>query len=518
MSFRKKLKCSIKWKFTFIFVALILFLLLVVIAVNSFLLESYYTKDKIKVLESAYTVLDNMIVETGDGNLSKLFPENYDPDKPGSETDAIKYVRGLSEANNLNLVIIDTLSNKAFVSSGDRDIQKRRLNEYILGTRNKRKIKNLKQFDNFCIEKSIDFNTGRAYLESWGFFSDNKSAFIMSMPLASLREAVTVFNRFLISIGIATLIIGSCIVYITSKKITKPINSLALLSEQMSDMDFSARYEGKSLDEIGTLGNSMNKLSDIIENSIGELKTANNRLKVEIENMDLMDKKRQEFVANVSHELKTPIALIQGYAEGLEDGLCEDQESRDYYSSVIVDEAKKMNIMVRELINLSSLEQGKDLPKMSRFDLSYMVNGVVETLKILIEQKNAKVEIDVPENTTVWADEFKIEEVITNYLNNALNHLEKPWHISIYTEKDREGKVYLHVANTGRHIPEEDLHNIWDKFFKVDKAHSREYGGTGLGLSIVHAIAKAHNQECGVKNTRTGVDFWFSLEAEDDNI
>ena len=299
-----------------------------------------------------------------------------------------------------------------------------------------------------------------------------------------------------------------------SREISKPINELARLSERMSRLDFTARYTGCHCDEIGVLGNSMNVMSDRLESAIADLKTANNELQSDVQNKTKIAARQQEFIANVSHELKTPIALIQGYAEGLNEGLADDPAAREYYCGVIVDEAKRMNIMVHELMNLSSIEQGKDLPDFALFDISKVVHGVVTKSDILIRQKDAHVEIDIPEGTMVWADEFKIEEVITNYLNNALNHLQAPNNISLFSEKAPNGTVSIHVSNTGKPIPEEDLQQIWEKFFKVDKAHTRSYGGSGLGLSIVKAIMESHHQKCGVKNTRTGVDFWFTLDSE----
>ena len=224
--------------------------------------------------------------------------------------------------------------------------------------------------------------------------------------------------------------------------------------------------------------------------------------------------KREELVANVSHELKTPIALIQGYAEGLMDGLAEDKESRDYYCTVISDEAKRMNRMVRELMNLSALEQGKDLPDITLFSLAKVVDGIVSSSELFLRQQGIRLEVDIPEDLKVWADEFKIEEVLTNYLNNAMHHVKEPKQISIFTEREGGDRISVHVRNTGDPIPEEELPRLWEKFYKVDKAHTRSYGGSGLGLSIVKAIAEAHHQSCGVKNTRTGVDFWFTLDRE----
>lgn len=511
---------SIKWQFTMIFIALITGILCVIIAVNSFFLETYYTRDKVKVLENAYQVLDVMIQtsnELGEGS-AILLPDNYDPTNPETETPATRYIRMLSETYNINVVIMDTSSDKVFATSGDWQYLMGRLVRYIFGSAEPFRHEVVKSFDNYAIEQNQDKRNSSIYLESWGYFSDNTTSFIMSMPIASIQEAVGFFNRFLLLIGIVAMGVGAVIVYFTSRRITRPIKALAQASERMSALDFTVKYEGNAQDEIGTLGRSMNQLSDTLEETIGALKTANNELQSDIENKLLLDKRRQEFVANVSHELKTPIALIQGYAEGLQDGMADDPESRDYYCSVIVDEAGKMNKMVRQLMSLSSLEQGMDLPSIELFDLSALISGVVMSADILIRQKYAELELAVPERCMVWADEFKIEEVLNNYLNNALNHLKEPYKIRISTEEviSEEGKktIRLHVCNSGNPIPEEDLEHIWEKFYKVDKAHTRSYGGSGLGLSIVKAIADAHHQSCGVRNTEEGVDFWFSLDAE----
>ncbi len=518
-SLRMRWRCSIRWRYTCIFISLMLALLLAIMGINTFFLERYYSMEKVSVMEQAYNSLDNMIKAANRAGISldQLFPEDYDASDSSSGTAATEYIRSLAETSNISVVIMDTETDRSFAASLDEDFIKHRLSEYIFGSRTAGDGRVVRSFQNYRIEENMRYGSSGGYLESWGYFSDNRTCFIMSMPLSSLHESVRFFNRFLLSIGSLVLVLGAAVMYFATKKITEPINSLANLSERMTKLDFSARYTGSNEDELGTLGRSMNSLSERLETAIAELKTANNELQSDIENKRLIDQKRQEFVANVSHELKTPIALIQGYAEGLQDGLCEDPESRDYYCGVIVDEAKKMNRMVRQLLNLSAIEQGKDAPDFTRFNLSKVVKGVVAAADILVKQKEASVELDVPESINVWADEFKIEEVITNYLNNALNHLQAPNQISIYTEAEGENTVSIHVMNTGKQIPEEDLNKLWEKFYKVDKAHTRAYGGSGLGLSIVRAIADAHHQRCGVKNTRTGVDFWFTLEQQKDS-
>ena len=226
-----------------------------------------------------------------------------------------------------------------------------------------------------------------------------------------------------------------------------------------------------------------------------------------------LEQMRNDFLGNVSHELKTPLALIQGYAEGLKDGVTSDPESMDFYCDVIIDEASKMNNMVRNLLTLNQLEFGDEDITFERFDLTAVIRGVIQSMDIMAQQDNATVNFRRDEPVYVWADEFKVEQVIRNYMSNAFHHLdgEKIVEVKIYME---ESRAKVTVFNTGSPIPEEDLNHIWDKFYKVDKAHTREYGGNGIGLSIVKAIMESFHQEYGVKNYENGVEFWFTLDRK----
>ena len=182
-----------------------------------------------------------------------------------------------------------------------------------------------------------------------------------------------------------------------------------------------------------------------------------------------------------------------------------------------MDEAGKMNTMVRQLLILTALEFGNDSIQPDRFDLTELIRGVINSAGILIQQKEAEVKLEDCGPIFVFADEFKIEEVITNYLNNALNHLEGERKIVVTAEENGE-EALVTVFNTGQNIPEEDLPNLWTKFFIVDKAHTREYGGSGIGLSIVKAIMDSHNKSCGVRNVKGGVEFWFTVDCYKENL
>ena len=490
-----------------IFAGVFFALIVIMLIGDNFFLERFYEYRKEHVLQNAYLEIDRYLQEGG--GFSSVFPE----EKSGSGTDTAvtRYISNLTEKENISVIIMDNTSSRSYTSSANPNALLQRLSSYILG-KSGDKRKSLYEGENYTIVKTEGRGDDGGYMESWGYFSDNSTSFIMSMPLSSLSEAVSVFNSFLLFLGFITMVLGIIIVYIASYEVTKPIQQLAQLSLKMSKLDFSARFEGDSSDEIATLGNSMNVLSERLEETICDLKKANNELLSDIENKTLIDKRRQEFVANVSHELKTPIALIIGYAEGLSEGLCEDSESRTYYSNVILDEAKRMNHMVKDLMNLSAIEQGKDLPDFALLDFPKLLQGVISSMDILLKQEEIQLEVEIPKELYLYGDEFKIEEVLMNYLQNAIHHVTEPKQISIYTENRGKNKVEVHVRNTGNPIPKEDLSHVFEKFYKVDKAHTRAYGGSGLGLSIVKAIMDSHHQECGVKNTLTGVDFWFTLE------
>ena len=306
--------------------------------------------------------------------------------------------------------------------------------------------------------------------------------------------------------------VSGIVILVMTNRITRPISELTKLSEKMSDLDFDARYQSRAGNEIDVLGDNFNKMSRKLESTISELKSANNKLQKDIEDKIKIDEMRKEFLDNVSHELKTPIALIQGYAEGLNENISDDPESREFYCEVIMDEASKMNKLVKNLLTLNQLESGKDGPVMERFDIVSLIRGVLGSMHIMIEQKEATVIFEETEPVYVWADEFKIEEVVTNYTSNALNHLdgERKVEIKVLQEEDC---VKVTVFNTGTPIPEEDIPNLWNKFYKVDKARTREYGGSGIGLSIVKAIIESMNQKYGVCNYDNGVEFWFTLDC-----
>ena len=495
---------SIRTRITFIFIGLTVLILLAVWAANTWLLEDYYVQDKIKILEKGYTSIDTI--------LQKYPLSELEPYSEGSNADELSEVlKDLGDRYNTTIVLVDNVTGNAVVSSArDKNFLVRRLLGYALD-QSEEPVEIIRKYDNYVIQSSYNPLDRSADLEAWGFFSDNTTLFIMSIPLSSVWESVDLSNRFLLIVGSIVMVLGSLIIYLVIRKITLPIMDLAKLSEEMTNLNFDMKYTGQQQDEIGILGRNMNEMSDRLKETITELKEANDQLQKDINEKIQIDEMRKEFIANVSNELKTPIALIQGYAEGLTEGMCEDEESRNYYCGVIMDEAVKMNRMVKQLLNLTALEFGNDTPVMETFNLTDMIRGIITSSSILIQQKEAQVIFEHQDPLPVVADEFKIEEVITNYLTNALNHANGEKKIEIRAE-ELETQVKVTVFNTGDPIPEEDIPKLWTKFYKVDKARTRAYGGSGIGLSIVKAIMESHHQEYGARNVEGGVEFWFTLE------
>lgn len=490
------MKHSIRRQFTFIFMALMAGTILLCWVLNTTLLEKYYIEMKKDALLDAYRSI-NSASSSGDTN-----------------SDAFKIeVQKICGIYNLNLLIVNADSEPLTSSMHDYNMLARELMDRVFGSNVDIKEKDiLEQTSYYTIQNSHDQRSNMNYIEMWGFL-DNGNPFIMRTALEGIRDSVKISNRFLGYIGLVGALLSAFIIWMVSRKITTPILQLADLSGKMTDLDFEARYHGKEKNEIGLLGNNMNRMSDKLEETIAELKTANNELQKDIEKKEKMDEMRREFLSNVSHELKTPIALVMGYAEGLKMEVNEDPESREFYCDVIMDEAQKMDTLVKKLLTLNQLEFGNDVVTMERFDIVEMIRNYLSSATILIQQNEAQIVFAPVEPVYVWGDEFKVEEVFMNYFTNALNHLDEKKQIRITVEQ-REHLVRVTVFNTGQPIPEECIPHLWEKFYKVDKARTREYGGSGVGLSIVKAIMESMHQSYGVSNVEDGVEFWFELECK----
>ncbi len=338
----------------------------------------------------------------------------------------------------------------------------------------------------------------------------NGDILLLRTPLAAISENAAIANDFLMITGILSLLLGSIWAYLFSKKFTKPILKLNKIAQNMAGLDFTETYEITTKDEIGDLGESINFLSKELESAIVELQAKNRQLEEDIEKERKIDQMRKEFVSNVSHELKTPLSLIQGYAEGLKLNVIDDERNKQFYCEVIIDEAAKMDTLVKDLLHLSQIDSGYYKLDKTDFDLSSLIDYIASKFQVIFADKDIVSIIDKPESLFVCGDIMRVEQVLVNYITNALQHVDENKTIKLGAQIKLD-KVRVSVFNTGKNIPEEETEQIWTSFYKIDKARTRDYGGYGLGLSIVRAILEQHQNEYGVINMENGVEFWFEL-------
>jgi signal transduction histidine kinase len=460
-------------------------------------LEQYYSYQKQKDLVGSFASIDHAAAE------NELQSEEF----------ALEFER-ICSTKNIDAILISSEEEIVLSYSPNEKLFQNQLFEMIYGM-NDPEDNVLRETDRYTLRQQTDSRMGSENLTLFGTMKSGGYIY-MRTTLESIHESALSTSHFFLVVGAVAVLVCIIVIYFVAKSISQPILALSDISKRMCSLDFDAKYEPVhfSSKELVMLGNNMNELSETLETTISELKAANNELKNDIAKKEEIDEMRKEFLSNVSHELKTPLALISGYAEGLKEGISDSEESRDYYCDVIMDETDKMNRMVGKLLTLNQLEFGTDRVEMSRFDMTELIRGVINANSLLASSGGITICFEETESAYVWGDEFKVEEVITNYLSNAIHYAGGEKKIRVFYETPEE-KLRVCVYNSGSHIPEEELDKVWIKFYKVDKARTREYGGSGIGLSIVKAIMDSFHQACGVYNVEDGVVFWMELEHDD---
>ena len=492
---------SIRFEISLMFITIMVGTFVISLFVNLVFMERFYIKNKREAIIAAYRSIAQAV---GSGDIAS---EEFDEE-----------ISHICERYDIEMIVLDADSKTVKTSSNNPELLAKILWENMINpSTDDRVIADrtvIDYGDDYTLQVDVDRGTGRQYMEMWGIVG-NGNLVLVRATMESIKDNVTISNTFMVYVAIIAIVVGSVLILYICKKVTDPIEKLTQISDEMKKLNFEAKYvaENEYKNELDILGQNMNELSETLEKNIKELKSANIALKKDIARKEEIDEMRKEFLSNVSHELKTPIALIQGYAEGLKEGINDDEESRNFYCEVIMDESSKMNIMVKKLLTLNQLEFGNDSANMERFDIVELVRNYVKSASMLAKQKDVTVNFGEYPPIFVWGDEFKIEEVLMNYYSNALNHISGEKIIEIrLTQNDNH--VRVSVFNTGEPIPEDSIGHIWEKFYKVDKARTREYGGSGVGLSIVKAIMEGMHQDYGVINYDNGVEFYFELETK----
>ena len=488
---------SVRFKLFLTLCFVIAVIVLCLVAINSIVLESFYLYSKTQTVRGVYEKINNYYNINGNNN-------NIEEE-----------LQRIAFNNNFD-IFIETEQN-VIVFSTNKDFYS--ILEMITNTRNysdeREKQNNIIYKDEeIKVEKINDQYNNISYILLSGRL-DNGYKLYISIPAVPIEESVDISNQALIIIGLIILLISSFIASYISKKFTSPIVELNDITNKMARLDFSQKYRiADTDDEINELGKNVNTMSDKLETTIKQLRENNLELEKDIEEKSKIDDMRKQFISDVSHELKTPIALIQGYAEGLVENVNTDDESRKFYAEVILDESNKMDNLVKQLLELMKLEYGKREFNNENFDIVELINEVIRKCKVMLEEKNIDIVFQSDSPILVNADDFYVERVVTNYFTNAIKHTievnkEKKIEIKI---KEKEDKIRISVFNTGNKIAEENLNKIWGRFYKEDSSRNRTDGGTGIGLALVKAIMTNYKNDYGVINKENGVEFYFELD------
>ena len=489
---------SVRVKLFILLSIAILAIIFFLIIFNNFVFGQFYLYSKRMALKSVYETVNKYYTENQTENLE-------------SELEQIAI------QNNFDILIRNDQNVNIYTSNKDFYSTFGQMNE-MTSRFDTGAGELIEQTDDYMIRKIKDNQNGITYVLLSASL-DNGYLLYIRIPINSIQESVKISNNFLYLMAGIAILISAIIVSYVSRKFTEPILELNDIAKKMANLDFSHKYQVTGTDdEINDLGKSINAMSEKLEKTIKQLRSTNIELEKDIEEKSKIDEMRKSFISDVSHELKTPIALIQGYSEGLLENVNSDEESRKFYAEVILDETNKMDKLVKQLLELMKLEYGKREFNDTQFNIVELEKEVVRKSQVMLEEKNVEVILETPEEIDVIADDFYIEQVISNYLTNAIKHVDERFGrkvIQIKNEIDtKNNKVRISVFNTGENISEEDIVRIWNRFYKIDSSRNRNNGGTGIGLSFVKAIMNNYgNNNFGVINKEDGVEFYIELEG-----
>lgn len=494
---------SVRGKLFITLCVVVLSIILFLIIVNSVVLEKYYQYTKSNQLKQLFETIN--LYYNGEIVIDDIEDE--------LDQTSIK--------NNFDIIIknqqgnITYMSNKNFLSNIKIVME-------FWGANKNQEYEIIEETNRLQIRTIKDTETKINYIMLSGKLDNGYETYIR-IPLSFIQESVRISNRFLYTLAGITIIIGGIAIIYISKRFSNPISELNNIAKKMANLDFSHKYiVTKEDDEINELGKSINEMSNKLEKTINQLRNTNIELEKDIEKKSKIDEMRKSFISDVSHELKTPIALIQGYSEGLLENVNTDEESRKFYAEVILDETNKMDKMVKQLLELTKLEYEKREFNDRVFNIVELEKEIVRTSQVMINDKNTKVLFETDEKINVFADDMYISQVITNYLTNAIKHVKEVdgqnyIKVTNLIYEDRK-KVRVNIFNTGENISKENLNRIWNRFFKVDEARNRNDGGSGIGLSIVRAIMNNYGNDYGVENKENGVEFYFEMNLSDKDV
>ena len=320
-------------------------------------------------------------------------------------------------------------------------------------------------------------------------YNDDITIFV-NASLEPLDTTINILSNQLIIVSFIVIILAFIIGYFISKKISKPIENMNEKALKLANGNYNFQFDNNSnITEIDTLASTLNYAKKELEHT---------------------DELRRDLMANVSHDLKTPLTMIKGYAEMIRDLNYDNEEKRNANLNVIIEETERLNILVEDILTLSKIQANKDTLNKEDFDLVELINNIIKRYSIYKETEGYNFEINTPNKVIINADKKKIEQVIYNLINNAINYTGDDNKIIINIFQDK--KIRVEIKDTGKGIKAEDLPHIWEKYYHSKKKHKRNVIGTGIGLSIVKTILESHKFKYGViSEVGKGTTFYFEI-------
>ncbi len=463
-------KNSIFFRFFIYFIIFTLILVGTIWFSQVFFLPEYYQSKKVEIIESSVLTIDEMI------------------QKEELSDNTLNLITDISERLNGRITIFD-FQGKVVLYEGSQGMMRE--------TRiTKEEIQKLSE-EKFIVYKTNAIRGSNEFLAALA--QGDKYIYLVLTPYQAIEDAISIAQNFYLFILAGGILIALLLAYIFASKISKPLLELNELAGDIASLDFSEKWKYKRSDEIGQLGDSLNEVSVNLERSLKDLQK-------ELEKEKNLDKLRKNFVSRVSHELQTPIAIINGHIEALNDEVFQSEEERNEYLKIIEKETTKMSNLIKDLLDLTQLESGTFKIKKENINYSELVENKLNSFKILFNEKQIQVSKDIfMEDILLNIDSYRIEQVLNNLIQNAINNTNNEGKIILKISE--KGKfIRTEVFNEGKNIPETILPHIWEPFFKGE-----EKKGTGIGLAIVKNIIILHEGNAGAENLKDGVLFYFNI-------
>lgn len=390
----------------------------------------------------------------------------------------------ISLDNNICLEYVDNWGNKYYFNN--------KTTSCLLGKNkniDKELVKIKQSQEEIYFEKILNpLNNSTSLL--YGIKKNNGYVFLFT-SLEDIGTTTSLIKSQLIYLTLLTILLSIVIAMFLSRRIAKPISDMTKKATKLADGNYNLVFKNTGINELDELANSLNYLEQEVSKT---------------------DTYRRDLMANVSHDLKTPLTMIKAYTEMIKDITIDDKEKTIKNLDVIIEETERLNILVNDILELSKLQNNQDNLDIEEFDIVLLIKDILRRYEIIKETENYNLILESPESIIVKADKKRISQVIYNLINNAVNYTGDDLKVIVrLTEESKD--CLVEIIDTGKGIDEEDLQNIWNRYYKQEKNHKRNVIGTGLGLSIVKNILEQHHFDYGVKSIKNhGTTFYFKIK------